>query len=134
MFVPRRGTASIRRKEEREVYPTPDGSRNLETGSVNTGESAKLRPRGKIPMLLDYEEVVPALLDFGGVDPRSEMPNYETELLRLYTLQAEISKDPYLHAHSRNLAVIRRQVAIFERFQQVLVGAHTILDWGCRHA
>jgi len=62
------------------------------------------------------------------------MPNYETELLRLYTLQAEISKDPYLHAHSRNLAVIRRQVAIFERFQQVLVGAHTILDWGCRHA
>jgi SAM-dependent methyltransferase len=62
------------------------------------------------------------------------MPQYETELLHLYSLQAQIRKDPYLHAHSRNLAVIRRQVAIFERCQGIFKGAHTILDWGCRHA
>jgi SAM-dependent methyltransferase len=60
--------------------------------------------------------------------------NYEAELSRLYALQDQISPDPYLHAHSRNSAVIRRQVSIFERCQDVLKDAHTILDWGCRHA
>jgi SAM-dependent methyltransferase len=62
------------------------------------------------------------------------MPNYEDELLRLYSLQSARTKDAYLHAHSRNLAVIRRQVAIFERCQDVFKHAHTVLDWGCRHA
>ena len=60
--------------------------------------------------------------------------NYEAELSRLYALQDQISPDPYLHAHSRNSAVIRRQVSIFERCQDALKDAHTILDWGCRHA
>lgn len=59
--------------------------------------------------------------------------DYEAELARLYSLQAEISYDPYLHAHSRNSAVIRRQVSIFERCQDVLQNAHDVLDWGCRH-
>jgi SAM-dependent methyltransferase len=62
------------------------------------------------------------------------MANYESELARLYALQAEISDDPYLHAHSRNSAVIRRQVSIFERCQENLKDVHTVLDWGCRHA
>ncbi len=61
-------------------------------------------------------------------------PQYETELSRLYSLQAQISYDPYLHAHSRNTAVIRRQVSIFERCKDSIEGAQRILDWGCRHA
>jgi SAM-dependent methyltransferase len=61
-------------------------------------------------------------------------PDYEGELHRLYARQAELSDDPYLHAHSRNLAVIRRQVSIFERCQYTLKDARTVLDWGCRHA
>jgi SAM-dependent methyltransferase len=60
--------------------------------------------------------------------------DYEAELSRLYSLQSELAKDPYLHAHSRNHAVIRRQVAIFERCQSVFANAHSVLDWGCRHA
>jgi SAM-dependent methyltransferase len=62
------------------------------------------------------------------------MPTYEEELCRLYALQDQISKDIYLHAHSRNRAVIRRQVAIFERCQDFFKGARVVLDWGCRHA
>jgi SAM-dependent methyltransferase len=62
------------------------------------------------------------------------MPKYVEELAKLYAQQSEISKDPYLHAHSRNFAVIRRQVSIFERCQEVFNGAHSVLDWGCRHA
>jgi len=62
------------------------------------------------------------------------MPNYAAELSRLYALQAQLANDPYLHAHSRNLAVIRRQVSIFERCQDIFKEAHTVLDWGCRHA
>jgi SAM-dependent methyltransferase len=58
---------------------------------------------------------------------------YETELSRLYSLQAQISYDPYLHAHSRNAAVIRRQVAIFERCKDAIADARRVLDWGCRH-
>lgn len=60
--------------------------------------------------------------------------DYVIELSRLYALQQKIKEDIYLHAHSRNLAVIRRQVSIFERCQEFLKGAHKILDWGCRHA
>ena len=61
------------------------------------------------------------------------MPNYEDELWRLYSLQAQIIEDRYLHAHSRNRAVIRRQVSIFERCQEVLKDSRRVLDWGCRH-
>jgi len=60
--------------------------------------------------------------------------NYEIELSRLYTLEARTREDPYLQAHSRNTAVLRRQIGIFERYKDVLEDAHTILDWGCRHA
>jgi SAM-dependent methyltransferase len=62
------------------------------------------------------------------------MPDYVAELSRLYRLQAEICDDRYLYSHSRNLAVIRRHFSIFERCQHVLKEAHTVLDWGCRHA
>ena len=62
------------------------------------------------------------------------MINYDSELCRLYSLQAQISDDPYLHAHSRNAAVIRRQISIFERCQDVLKDAKIVLDWGCRQA
>jgi SAM-dependent methyltransferase len=59
--------------------------------------------------------------------------NYELELSRLYELQVRIKPDGYLHAHSRNRALIRRQISIFERCQEFLQDARTVLDWGCRH-
>jgi SAM-dependent methyltransferase len=59
--------------------------------------------------------------------------NYEGELARLYALQVSIKPDTYLHAHSRNRALIRRQISIFERCQPFLKDARTVLDWGCRH-
>jgi SAM-dependent methyltransferase len=62
------------------------------------------------------------------------MPKYEDELLKLYSAQAQISEDPYLQAHYKNRAVIRRQIAIFERCQEFLKDAHTVLDWGCHQA
>jgi len=62
------------------------------------------------------------------------MINYESELCRLYSLQAQLSDDPYLHAHSRNAAVIRRQINIFERCRDLLKDAKIVLDWGCRQA
>jgi SAM-dependent methyltransferase len=58
--------------------------------------------------------------------------NYEGELVRLYELQVRLKPDNYLHAHSRNRAVIRRQISIFERCQPFLKDARTVLDWGCR--
>jgi SAM-dependent methyltransferase len=61
-------------------------------------------------------------------------PSYEKELARLYSLQAEAGDDPYLHSHSRNTAVIRRQIHIFERCADVFQNARRVLDWGCRHA
>jgi SAM-dependent methyltransferase len=62
------------------------------------------------------------------------MPNFDAELQKLYSVKAQVKKDTYLHAHSRNLAVIRRQVSIFERCQEFFKDANTVLDWGCRHA
>lgn len=62
------------------------------------------------------------------------MMDFEANLLKLYSTQAQIKEDRYLHAHSRNLAVIRRQISIFERCQEFLKDARTVLDWGCRHA
>jgi SAM-dependent methyltransferase len=62
------------------------------------------------------------------------MPNYVAELIRLYAMEAQTKDDLYLHAHSRNSAVIRRQVSIFERCEPALKDAHTVLDWGCRQA
>ena len=64
---------------------------------------------------------------------RNLMSDYAAELAKLYSLQAEISYDPYLHAHSRNTAVIRRQVSIFERCKDFFESAGAVLDWGCRH-
>src|SRR5260370_38557658 len=61
------------------------------------------------------------------------MSNFDAELVKLYSVQAQIKEDPYLHAHSRNLAVIRRQASIFERCQEFLKDARTVLDWECRH-
>lgn len=62
------------------------------------------------------------------------MLDYLAELSELYRKQGEISDDRYLHCHSRNSAVIRRQIGIFERCQDVLQGARVVLDWGCRQA
>ncbi len=62
------------------------------------------------------------------------MRNFEAEIVKLYSVQSQIKKDAYLHAHSRNRAVIRRQISIFERCQNFLQNAHAVLDWGCRHA
>jgi SAM-dependent methyltransferase len=60
--------------------------------------------------------------------------DYESQLLQLYSAQIAIKEDPYLHAHSRNRAVIRRQISIFERCSPFLPEEGAILDWGCRHA
>ena len=62
------------------------------------------------------------------------MPDFVAELLKLYALQAQVKEDRYLHSHSRNTAVIRRHVSIFERCQEFLKDANRVLDWGCRHA
>lgn len=55
-------------------------------------------------------------------------------LATLYARQAEIRPDPYLHAHSRNQAVIQRQVQIFNRCAKHFDSAAVVLDWGCRQA
>jgi SAM-dependent methyltransferase len=62
------------------------------------------------------------------------MARFDEELVKLYSAQAQTKGDSYLHAHSRNLAVIRRQTSIFERCQDFLKDARSVLDWGCRHA
>lgn len=63
------------------------------------------------------------------------MENCEAILVELYRLQAEArSDDAYLHAHSRNTAVIRRQTSIFERLEPYFKNGTTMLDWGCRQA
>lgn len=69
-----------------------------------------------------------------GLRSRTRMPKFDAELAKLYSAQAQRKDDPYLHAHSRNRAVIRRQTSIFERCQDFLMDARTVLDWGCRHA
>jgi len=55
-------------------------------------------------------------------------------LAALYARQAEIRADPYLHAHSRNQAVIQRQIQIFNRCSKHFDSASVLLDWGCRQA
>jgi SAM-dependent methyltransferase len=62
------------------------------------------------------------------------MKSYESVLLGLYAKQVSMKPDRYLHAHSRNLAVIKRQISIFERLQGFFPESGAILDWGCRHA
>lgn len=62
------------------------------------------------------------------------MSRYVDELSKLYAAQAKTREDDYLRAHSRNRAVIRRQVSIFERCQEFLQDARKVLDWGCRQA
>lgn len=61
--------------------------------------------------------------------------NYDAILMELYRKQSETKGgDAYLHAHSRNAAVIRRQTSIFERLQPYFEHGRTMLDWGCRQA
>jgi SAM-dependent methyltransferase len=62
------------------------------------------------------------------------MSDFDAQLVKLYATQADVKGDPYLHAHSRNLAVIKRQTSIFVRCQEYLRDAGKVLDWGCRHA
>ena len=49
------------------------------------------------------------------------MSNFDAELVKLYSVQAESKGDSYLHAHSRNLAVIRRHERSIDR--AILAGA-----------
>jgi SAM-dependent methyltransferase len=62
------------------------------------------------------------------------MSDFDAQLVKLYAIQAAVKGDPYLHAHSRNLAVIKRQTSIFARCQDYFRDAGKVLDWGCRHA
>jgi SAM-dependent methyltransferase len=61
------------------------------------------------------------------------MSAYELTLADLHAKQAAIEDSPYLHAHSRNAALLKRRISIFERCQDYLDGANTVLDWGCFH-
>ncbi|MHB8814698.1 MAG: class I SAM-dependent methyltransferase [Steroidobacteraceae bacterium] len=67
-------------------------------------------------------------------EERVGLETREAQLARLYEAQAMAGSDGYLHAHSRNRALLRRQIDIFERCKRFLLGAKSILDWGCRHA
>lgn len=63
----------------------------------------------------------------------AKMSSYEQALADLHVNQAAIEDGPYLHAHSRNSALLKRRISIFERCAGFLDGAKTILDWGCFH-
>jgi SAM-dependent methyltransferase len=60
--------------------------------------------------------------------------SFEPQLAALYSEQLQIKRDPYLHAHSRNRAVIKRHVSIFERYSAFIPQSGSILDWGCYNA
>jgi len=135
VLFPRRGRKDSRHPQKKEQYTHSERPPQPSTGADTRFALGSLLGRAD-RVARDHEEVSVALLDCDSSHPVPwcEMPNYEAELLRLYSLQAQISQDPYLHAHSRNLAVIHRQIAIFERFHKILKDAQVILDWGCRHA
>jgi hypothetical protein len=40
------------------------------------------------------------------------VPNFDAELVKLYSVQTLLKEDAYLHAHSRNLAVIAARPAL----------------------
>ena len=60
--------------------------------------------------------------------------NYESKLAALYVEELLSRPDQYLHAHSRNRAVVQRQVSIFKRYSKYIPESGAILDWGCRQA
>ncbi len=60
--------------------------------------------------------------------------SYEQKMFELYAEQSRIETNDYLEAHSHNLAVMRRDTGIFERYSHLLPEKGTILDWGCNHA
>ena len=60
--------------------------------------------------------------------------SYESQLLALYSEQSRITKNEYIEAHSHNLAVIRRDTSIFERYERFVPASGRVLDWGCNHA
>jgi len=62
------------------------------------------------------------------------MMNYESALAALYFEELRLRPDGYLHAHSRNRAVIKRHVSIFERYSKFIPEPGAVLDWGCRQA
>jgi SAM-dependent methyltransferase len=59
---------------------------------------------------------------------------YTEQLVALYSAQCALSDNSYLRAHSRNRAVIARQISIFERCKNFIPASGAILDWGCHHA
>jgi SAM-dependent methyltransferase len=65
---------------------------------------------------------------------KSLYQSYDSQLLTIYAEQFKISKNEYLDAHSHNLALIRRDTSIFERYSRFIPAAGAVLDWGCNHA
>ncbi len=54
-------------------------------------------------------------------------------ITELYSRQLALEHDPYLTAHSRTRAGIRRHVDVFHKYEPYLRPGK-ILDWGCRQA
>lgn len=52
----------------------------------------------------------------------------------LYKSYLQNKSDTYLHDHSSNKAVIRRQIEAFYLYKQAIFPTAKVLDWGCRHA
>lgn len=52
----------------------------------------------------------------------------------LYRKNQLHSSDVYLEDHSRNNAVLLREIEAFDSYKQYVLPGGTILDWGCRHA
>ena len=60
--------------------------------------------------------------------------HFDSQLIALYSEQAKHKTNNYLHAHSHNLAVIRRDTSIFKRYSRFVPESGRVLDWGCAHA
>ena len=60
--------------------------------------------------------------------------HFDSQLAELYLKQAKLSTTDYLHAHSHNSAVVRRDTSIFKRYSQFVPESGRVLDWGCNHA
>ena len=67
-------------------------------------------------------------------ESEKRIQSYEQAMYELYAEQSKIETDEYLQAHSHNLAVMRRDTGIFERYCQFIPTSGTMLDWGCNHA
>lgn len=67
-------------------------------------------------------------------ESEKRIQSYEQKMYELYAEQFRTETNEYLDAHSHNLAVMRRDTGIFERYSQFIPANGVILDWGCNHA